>query len=232
MDETEWLGCVDPAGMLDYLGNQASDRKVRLFACACVRLKWRQLIYAAPRDAVDLAERFAEGQATLEEVEQMRQQADMAAMNAPEFDRYIYLASAVTLAESAAEAARTAREFMQSQAVYEALLDIAPMENETQVAARARQEVSRAQGRLLHELFGNPFRPVRIEPAWLAWCDGAVAGMARLIDEEGRFDELPYLADALTDAGCDNDELIRHLREPVSRHLRGCWALEALVGRQ
>src|SRR5262245_58217806 len=100
MNETEWLSCLDPAGMLDYLGSRATDRKLRLFACACVRRYWHRLIYRIPRDAVQLAERFAEGEVELPEVDQMRQQADIAAMNAPEFERYVYLAAAVTLAES------------------------------------------------------------------------------------------------------------------------------------
>jgi hypothetical protein len=53
--------------------------------------------------------------------------------------------------------------------------------------------------------------------------------MARLIDGDGKYEELPYLADALLDAGCDDDNLLRHLRSPGG-HVRGCWAVDALLG--
>jgi hypothetical protein len=102
--------------------------------------------------------------------------------------------------------------------------------DEARVTAEASAAERRALGWLVNEFFGNPFRPVQLERAWLAWSDGAVLAMARWIDEERRFEELPYLADALTDAGCAEDPLLRHLREP-GPHLRGCWALDLVLER-
>jgi hypothetical protein len=80
---------------------------------------------------------------------------------------------------------------------------------------------------LLHDLFGNPFRPVKVDPAWLRRNDSLVAKMAHLIAQEGRFDDLPILADALEDAGCAEPEILEHCRS-AGPHFRGCWVLDRL----
>ena len=64
MDEHSWLGATDPAPMLDFLGGQASARKLRLFACACCRQVWHLLTDPRSRQAVEVAERYADGQAS------------------------------------------------------------------------------------------------------------------------------------------------------------------------
>jgi hypothetical protein len=37
------------------------------------------------------------------------------------------------------------------------------------------------------------------------------------------------LADALEEAGCGNEEVLGHLREPWL-HARGCWVLDLVLG--
>src|SRR5436305_513088 len=69
-----------------------------------------------------------------------------------------------------------------------------------------------------------------VRPEWLAWKKGVVLAMARDIDEGSHFEELPILADALEDAGCDDDELLTHLRQETP-HSRGCWALDQVLGK-
>ncbi len=84
---------------------------------------------------------------------------------------------------------------------------------------------------LLRELFGNPFRRARLDPDWLAWNAATVERLARAIYQEERFDELPLLADALTEAGCTDIQILDHLRQP-SGHVCGCWALDLLLGKE
>ena len=79
----------------------------------------------------------------------------------------------------------------------------------------------------MREVVGNPFRWVRWEDEWLTRTAHAIAAPAYA---EGRFDTLPVLADALEDVGCDNEELLAHLREP-GPHVRGCWALDVVLGK-
>ena len=42
---------------------------------------------------------------------------------------------------------------------------------------------------------------------------------------------LPILADALEDAGCGDVDILAHLRGP-GPHVRGCWAVDPLLGRE
>jgi hypothetical protein len=63
MTEAEWRACTDPTPMLKFLGDRASERKLRLFACACVRDVGRFLKEDGSREAILVAERFADGRA-------------------------------------------------------------------------------------------------------------------------------------------------------------------------
>jgi hypothetical protein len=103
-------------------------------------------------------------------------------------------------------------------------------EKVSQVIARADRAERRSQAELLRDLFGNPWRPFVIDPAWLRWRDGAVARVARSIHAEKRFADLPVLADALEEAGCALPEVLGHCRRPGS-HVLGCALLDAILGR-
>ena len=72
--------------------------------------------------------------------------------------------------------------------------------------------------------------PSRVEAGWLAWQGGLVVSMARQADESGDFGGLPVLADALEEAGCTDADLLAHCRSGGG-HLRGCWAVDLLLGQ-
>jgi hypothetical protein len=93
--------------------------------------------------------------------------------------------------------------------------------------ARTREKV--AQAALLRDIFGNPFRPVAFDPAWRTI---DVMLLAQGIYEERAFDRMPILADALQDAGCEHDDILGHLRDPHAAHVRGCWALDLVLGKE
>jgi hypothetical protein len=84
-----------------------------------------------------------------------------------------------------------------------------------------------AQCDLLRDLFGNPFRP-----AWLLadWASPQAEAIARAAYEDRDFESLPILADALEDAGCDDEEILTHCRAG-GEHVRGCWAVDLVLGK-
>jgi hypothetical protein len=84
---------------------------------------------------------------------------------------------------------------------------------------------------LVREVFGNPFRPSVLPPAVLRWNSGTVRRIAEGIYEERAFDRLPILHDALLDAGCDDEASLSHCREP-GPHVRGCWVIDLLLGKE
>jgi hypothetical protein len=83
---------------------------------------------------------------------------------------------------------------------------------------------------LLRDIRGNPFRPTTINPSWLRWGGGVVVRMAQAAYEERRFGDVPILADALKDAGCDDVDVLSHCRSGGAC-VRGCWVLDALLGK-
>jgi hypothetical protein len=84
------------------------------------------------------------------------------------------------------------------------------------------------QVQILRDLFGNPFRPARIAQSWLT---PEVVALAQEIYDNYAFDRLPVLAGALEEAGRDNEEILGHCRGP-GLHVRGCWAVDAVLGKE
>lgn len=79
---------------------------------------------------------------------------------------------------------------------------------------------------LIRDLYGNPFAPVTVDPAWV---NDTVLGLARDIYDEDAFRRMPLLASALVMAGCDHPEILAHCRQP-GEHFRGCWLIDAILG--
>jgi hypothetical protein len=78
---------------------------------------------------------------------------------------------------------------------------------------------------LLHDVVDNPFRPISIDPAWLRWHDGLLVSMAQKMYDSRDFGDRPVLADAIEEAGCSDQDILSHCRQP-SEHVRGCWLVD------
>jgi hypothetical protein len=204
--EADWLACADPDKMLCFLQGRASDRKLRLFACACCRHTWHLLVDERSRQAVESAERLADGRANAGEVARAGAQARRAAREAAERSRGAAWDAAWLAAADAAL-----------------------------LAGRAAGRAGGPAAAWLRDLF--PRRPVTPDPAWLARNDGTIPRLAQAAYEErslpgGTLDpaRLAVLADALEEAGCTSSDVLGHLRGP-GPHVRGCWALDLLLGK-
>jgi hypothetical protein len=229
MTEAEWLACPDPQKMLEFLRGKASERKLRLFVCACCRRIWHKLTDKESRRAVEVAERLADGQAdpaevaaARAEIEELLRLGQQQWAEVSQFDEATYLYGYVhqwpiILAQSAV-----------GENVTTEWVNLAGSIANTDEAARAEWT---AQAALLRDIFGNPFHPASITPAVIAWNDGTVVTLARAIYDERAFDRLPVLADALEEAGCDNADLLTHCRQPGG-HVRGCWVVDLHLGKE
>jgi hypothetical protein len=241
MTEAEWLACAEPAAMLRALQDGSlvaadglllappaalwpSDRKLRLFACVCCRRIWHLLTDPSSRRAVEVSERYADGEASQEE----RDAADAAGAAA---------AYAAADAADAAAAAGAAAAYAAADAAAALLRDVVgnpfgrPRITPAVLAwdnARARERI--AQAALLRDVVGNPFRRPSVAPAVLAWHGGTVPRLAAALYVERRFERLPVLADALEEAGCTDVEILAHCRGP-GPHVRGCWAVDLVLGK-
>jgi|SRR5947209_2413207 hypothetical protein len=91
-----------------------------------------------------------------------------------------------------------------------------------------RDEQLNLQATIFRDIVGNPFDPVVLDPRWKT---DDTLGLARGIYEDRAFGRLPILADALMDAGCDDDRLLAHCRGRRP-HTRGCWAVDLILGKQ
>ena len=81
MTEVEWLACTAPGPMLlEFLHGKASDRKLRLFALACFR-PYRFMLVPETLEALEVAERLAEGTISPCERKRARERAFHAGWN-------------------------------------------------------------------------------------------------------------------------------------------------------
>jgi hypothetical protein len=240
MTEQEWRTGNNPTPMLEFVRHTASERKLRLFAVACCRRVWGSFPDEGSRRAVEVAEQYADG-ATHKKA--------LAAARSTAAD----VANGMGLPGSSVEgqrvwgAAQAARHAARPTRKRPALGDDVRKAAEFSLMAEMVGRLSRSipsecllpRCRLLRCIFGNPFRqPPPLPSAVLAWNDGTVRRLAGAIYEDrqmaaGTLDpaRLAILADALLDAGSDDEDLIGHCRSE-GPHYRGCWALDCLLGKE
>jgi hypothetical protein len=218
MTEAEWQTSNSPERMLTRAWAAATPRKKRLFVCGCCYRAWHLLPDPRCRTAVRVAERFADGEAT-EEALGTAHRAARAIIG-----RY-------TRGESYTDAERFSGT---AASAYAASADVEHGRWQWKDVANTRLDAGAnwhaelaATADLIRCVFGNPFRPVAVEPEWRT---STAVALATGIYADRAFDRLPVLADALEDAGCTNADVLGHCRGP-GPHARGCWVVDLILGK-
>jgi hypothetical protein len=229
--------------MLESLRGRASERKLRLFACACCRRLWHRLGDPRSQEALETNERYADGLATDRELAWACGAA-----------RQAFFQSGSASADHPTDRS----ESNSSWAVWAALRQRRRTRSATQQAANSAEawveaaartaggwewlenpKERGAQASLLRDTFGNPFRPLpAIATAWQTWNDGTVVRLAESAYRERHLpeglldkDRLAILADALEEAGCCDRQILRHLRGGTE-HVRGCFVVDQLLDKE
>ena len=235
MTEAEWLACKDPTPMLDFLKEESRNRKLRLFVVACchhVGLRPEQLSkysYDCYQNAILTAELFADGKATDDELGQAADGARKGPFDysrSGELERDPFQLVAVHDNFIQEFAPTIVRDL---QRTFFEFISLNPEDGEYPKAEQQAAYERVAQSELLRDTFGNPFRPVAFSPDWRT---DTVVALASQMYESRTFAAMPILADALQDAGCEDADVLSHCRDPKQVHVRGCWVVDLVLGKE
>jgi hypothetical protein len=212
--ENQWLMCKTAAGLLDCELLRPGPRRLRLLVCGSLRQAdvWSGLAPSG-RHAVEVAEAFADGAATVREL------------------RAAYRRSLGRWSYTGGTEAWTAGVLANDVCWQDHTLRRSGLST---LRGRLAGKKSLFSAGVVRDVFGNPYRPVAVQPAWLS---AAVTSLPQAAYDERDMptgelqrDRLLVLADALEECGCTEAELLGHLRGP-GPHVRGCWALDLVLGK-
>jgi len=241
--EAAWFTCTDPRPMCALLRGKERGRKFRLFASACCRRVAHLLTDDRSHHALDVFERFLDGELTMKEyADGERAAADACAAQAriaggnesahrtSEADRVRLFASmfaAQAVTDCFGPVASAATDCCGALRGYDTA-DIRDEARMRETGDRIEAAERAAQAELLRDIFGNPVYPIALDPVWRT---GTVVALARKMYAARDFGSMPDLADALQDAGCENERVLNHCRYSDRTHTRGCWLIDLVLGK-
>jgi hypothetical protein len=242
MTEDGWQVCVNPFRMLGCLLaiGKASDRKLLLFRAASSRRVWDDLS-DAERDAIEAAERYAEGEATWKDLQRIA----FAKRGPLHWDKdplvnFVAAVAATAVNKAMKDVYRRVWDSFEIGGGYRERQQIAKDLGLSDYSANDPREAwvevdcreSKAQEDIIGDVFANPFyADPTIDPSRLVRTSGAIPRLTESIYNERDFDRMPELADAFEVSGCTDSLLLGHLRGPGS-HFRGCWVLDLILKKR
>lgn len=224
-EEEVWRTSSEPSTILKFLGEQTNSRKLRLFVIACCYRIWHCLDESRGRQLVETAEQCAEGLLTIEQsIEtghhlQTEHSADTVgrlcqerALNYEAVETALHTATLVNgnlHTDLAVRIGQLVAGVLRAEACGFEERPTDEFAHEYSLTLSIQESEDIIQSAYIRDIFGNPFRPVTMNPSWLS---SNVIDLARTIYDERCFERLPILADALMDAGCNNEDILNHCR--------------------
>ncbi len=223
MTEAESEAWGDNLRVQGFLQARERSRKARLFACACCRAVWGGLGPDRLRRAVEAAELYADGACTRKDMDRAHSMACESALRARPH----------TMTRPPAHLAATPEEARLRLAAG-AAHPHEPFHVGQLRFLTADEALAEASLPILRDLFGDPARPASLAPA----CRTAVAvSLAQAAYEQRELPSghleparLAVCSDALEEAGCTDAGILSHLRS-AGPHVRGCWAVDLILGK-
>lgn len=233
MTEVEWLESKEPWQMLTLLRKHPSSRKSRLLMCAFCRQSWPLFVSEGGARAVEIGEKFADGLGSRKELRIARREALNGLVDAMDWrdDEAEFMLDRFNGFHFEDELEWVCRAAVRL-VVVRALAEVVSAHHLTQVLRSISSTHAGASGAedcgLIRDIFGNPFRPVAFS---LSWRTDTVVSLAAQMYDSRDFSTMPILADALQDAGCDRAEILDHCRGD-GPHVRGCWVVDSVLGKE
>ena len=210
MTEEKWFAESDTRRLLGLSSGKVSARKLRLFMVAWCRFNRERITVPVIFEAIELAERFVEGQANKKQLERGFEQRRGMLVGTP-------LGCLI----------------WPDSKQMEDCVELFCLNGQNWEPGRADDhgESYRAgqltRSLMFRDVVGNPFRPVAFDPAWRT---STAVALARQMYESREFLAMPILADALQDAGCEDEAILTHCRDANQPHVRGCWVCDLVLG--
>jgi len=230
MTEQQWLTATNGVAMGRHWGRRFTERKARLLMLACCRRHPQYVKHPILDAGVRMIADYYADPATPDvplEGEEARDLAARVRDNASARSRepvYGIAFGVVVMVEP--RSVMKEREHTFDYLVFSCLTDIA-----NAVSRKGMTGEPAAQAALVRDVLGNPFKKPKPK-AKPAWRTDTVMTLARQMYVSEEFSAMPILADALQDAGCDNEDMLSHCRDVTQPHVRGCWVLDLLFDKK
>jgi hypothetical protein len=199
MNEAEWLVCTDPWKMLEFLERRASRRKLQLLAAACCRRAWSLSTDPRHREAIDMAERAADGDLSPEAFDEALQPVVELWANIPNRTEVKWEPSHYLTAATRHLGGGGNTKYAASFAARGLACLSGEEESPPWLAAREAEEAYQCS--MIRDIFGSPSRPFRFDPTWLSDQGRPAVVFAREIEQNGCFGDVRLLVETLMQVG-------------------------------